>query len=304
MKAETEVSPIYGTPVEVGKNIRRLLCPNPSPMTYHGTNTYIVGHTDLAVIDPGPKNANHLRALLACVGPDQHISHIIVTHSHLDHSPLAADLSQHTDAPVYAHGTSTVGRSAIMAQIAAMGLAGGGEGIDRDFTLDHTLADGEILTGSDWQLEVIHTPGHLGNHISLALGGCCFTGDHVMGWSSSLVSPPDGDLTDFMASCTRLQSRTWDVFLPGHGEPVWAPQERLEWLVSHRRAREASILEQLTHSGASAAQLARAIYVETPPALLAAAERNVFAHLVDLHQKNKVSCAGPLGISEIFRLAR
>ncbi len=300
MKAETETAPVYGTPVEVAKDIRRLLCPNPSPMTYHGTNTYIVGRTDLAIIDPGPQNAEHLRALLASVEPGQRITHILVTHSHLDHSPLAAELSQRTGAPIYAYGSSTKGRSAIMAQIAEAGLAGGGEGIDRDFVPDHTLADGEILSGSDWQLEVIHTPGHLGNHISLALGVCCFTGDHVMGWSSSLVSPPDGDLTDFMASCARLQSRDWSVFLPGHGDPVWEPKLRLEWLVSHRRAREASIREQLSQGAATAAQLARSTYVDTPPALLPAAERNVFAHLVDLHQQNEVSCSGPLGISAIF----
>lgn len=287
----------------VAPRVRLLLCNNPSAMTYKGTNTYIVGTTDLVVIDPGPNNHEHLAAILSQVAPDQRITHIVVTHSHLDHSPLAQGLSEVTGAPVFAFGDAFTGRSPIMTKIAAQGLAGGGEGIDHAFSPDHTLADGACLLGTDWQLEVIHTPGHLGNHICLALGDICFSGDHVMGWASSLVSPPDGDLTDFMASCRTLAATNWSLLLPGHGAPVTAPAERLHWLIAHRTSREAAILAELAQGPASVTTLTRQIYQETPDALLPAAERNVFAHLVDLHQKNQVHCPAPLGFSSQFSLS-
>lgn len=293
MQAPHDFNPTPGLPEELEPGLRRLVAPNPSPMTYRGTNTYIIGTTDLAVIDPGPDHADHLEAILGCVLPGQRISHIIVTHSHLDHSPLARALSRRSDAPVYGYGPALAGRSAIMQQLVAAGMTSGGEGIDADFTPDVTVADGDILAGTGWQLEVIHTPGHLGNHIALALGDACFTADHVMGWASSLVSPPDGDLTDFMASCARLRARDWRIFYPGHGAAVTTPQERLDWLVNHRNMREADILSHLSKSPATPAELARAIYTETPAALLPAAERNVFAHLVDLVGRSRVEpCDG------------
>ena len=164
------------------------------------------------------------------------------------------------------------------------------------------MADGEILAATDWQLEVIHTPGHLGNHIALALGDACFTADHIMGWASSLVSPPDGDLTDFMSSCARLRARDWRVFYPGHGAPVTAPKERLDWLIAHRNSREADILTCLRRAPATSAELARNIYKETPPALLPAAERNVFAHLVDLVGREKIEPCGRLTETGSFRI--
>ena len=302
MQAPDDFNPQTGVPEVLEPGLRRILAPNPSPMTYRGTNTYLIGTQDLAVIDPGPKDARHLQAILDAVGPDQSISHILVSHSHLDHSPLARDLSDATGAPIYAFGGPVAGRSAVMAQLAKAGLAGGGEGIDQGFAPDICLADGDILRGSDWELEAIHTPGHLGNHLAFGWGDICFTADHVMGWASSLVSPPDGDLTDFMASCRRLAARSWRVFYPGHGAAIDDPAGRLDWLIAHRLMRETAILDILRKKAATAATLARTIYTETPAALLPAAERNVFAHLVDLTSQSRIQPVGQLSVDAQFQL--
>ncbi len=300
MQAPDDFNPQVGLAEELEPGLCRILAPNPSPMTYRGTNTYVIGSSGLAVIDPGPESGPHLAAILAAVQPGQKITHIIVTHSHLDHSPLARALGRETGAPVYAFGGPAAGRSAVMRQLAADGLAGGGEGIDTEFSPDTALGDGEFIRGDGWELEVIHTPGHLGNHIALAWGDACFTADHVMGWASSLVSPPDGDLTDFMASCRRLRQRDWRVFHPGHGAPIHDPAGRLDWLIAHRASREAAILDALQQAPANAASLARQIYTETPPALLKAAERNVFAHLVDLSGRKLAAPQGVLSATAVF----
>ena len=282
MTPHDDFNPAAGVAEELEPGLRRILAPNPSPMTYRGTNTYILGTRDLAVIDPGPMDQGHMEALMAAVGASQHISHIIVTHSHLDHSPLARPLAERTGAPVLAFGDALAGRSPVMAALARDGLAGGGEGVDAGFKPDLCLRDGERLSGSGWELTVLHTPGHIGNHICLGWEDRCFTADHVMGWASSLVSPPDGDLSDFMQSCNRLRTDSWRVFYPGHGAPVTDPRARVEWLIDHRRAREASILQALSGNQRTAASLAIEIYTEIPQALLGAATRNVLAHLIDL----------------------
>ncbi|MBE1285016.1 MAG: MBL fold metallo-hydrolase [Rhodobacteraceae bacterium] len=304
MQPPDDFDPQPGKAQHLASGVRRILCPNPSPMTYRGTNTYLVGDRELAVIDPGPAMEDHLEAILAALEPGQSISHIVVTHSHLDHSPLAKPLSDRTGAPVLAFGGPTAGRSAVMSRLATSGMAGGGEGIDTAFQPDLTVADGDVISGDGWDLEVLHTPGHLGNHIALALGDMCFTADHVMGWASSLVSPPDGDLTDFMTSCRSLQSRNWSEFHPGHGAPVTQPNDRLNWLVEHRLSRETAILEALADGPASARDLAERIYTETPPALLGAAERNVFAHLVDLTGQSRVSPLSHLAKNSSFERLR
>ncbi|MEO0380741.1 MAG: MBL fold metallo-hydrolase, partial [Pseudomonadota bacterium] len=283
-----------GRAEQLEPGLRRIVAPNPSPMTYRGTNTYLLGTKGLAVIDPGPHISDHLAAILSAVGPAQRITHIVVTHSHLDHSPLAQPLAEATGAPVFAFGDAQAGRSAAMAALVAAGMRGGGEGIDHGFAPDVICADGAVIAGDDWTLEVIHTPGHLGNHISLAWNDACLTGDHVMGWASSLVSPPDGDLADFMASCARLAARSWRVFYPGHGAAITAPNARLDWLIAHRLGREKAILSALATGPADAASLARAVYTDTPAALLPAATRNVLAHLIDLTGKSKVRALGPL----------
>ncbi|WP_147104700.1 MBL fold metallo-hydrolase [Tateyamaria sp. syn59] len=288
MQPPDDFDPPIGVAEVLEPGLRRIVAPNPSPMTYRGTNTYLVGTTGLAVIDPGPDNTAHLNAILSAVKPDQHVTHIVVTHSHLDHSPLARPLAQATGAPVLAFGDAQAGRSAVMQRLADAGLCGSGEGIDTRFAPDQIVADGDVITGDGWQLDVIHTPGHLGNHISLSLGDACLTADHVMGWASSLVSPPDGDLTDFMASCATLMARDWRIFYPGHGAPIANPHARLRWLVDHRMAREAAILGALAAGPATAAEIAHTVYTDTPPALLPAATRNVLAHLIDLMGKSQV----------------
>ncbi|WP_299041626.1 MBL fold metallo-hydrolase [uncultured Tateyamaria sp.] len=298
-----DFDPPIGTAEMLEPGLRRIVAPNPSPMTYRGTNTYLLGHTALAVVDPGPASDAHLSAILSALAPGQSVSHIIVTHAHLDHSPLAGRLSEETGAPVLAFGTATDGRSTVMQNLAKAGLAGGGEGIDHAFVPDIRVADGDMIPGADWQLEVMHTPGHLGNHICLGFGDACLTADHVMGWASSLVSPPDGDLTDFMASCDRLATRDWRVFYPGHGAPIRDPAARLSWLITHRRAREAAILSALIAAPATAAQIAETVYTDTPAPLLPAATRNVLAHLIDLMGKSKITALDPLGPETRFATA-
>ena len=294
--------PEIGLAETLEPGLRRIVASNPSPMTYRGTNTYLLGQSEVAVIDPGPDSPAHLDAILAALQPGQRISHIIVTHTHLDHSPLARPLAARTGAEVWAFGNATAGRSPVMQGLAEAGLMGGGEGVDHGFRPDHSLADGDMLEGNGWALEVLHTPGHIGNHLCLAWEDACLTADHVMGWATSLVSPPDGDLTDFMASCEKLGARNWRVFYPGHGAPVSDPNARLDWLVAHRRAREASILKALNAGPATAEDLARVIYTETPAALLGAATRNVLAHLVDLTGRGRVAPQGVLQAEAHFVL--
>lgn len=267
---------------------------NPSPMTYTGTNTYIVGQGSLSVIDPGPDLDDHLEAILAC----GQIDRIILTHSHIDHTALVPRLKAATGAVVYAYGDSDAGRSAVMTELSAKGLIAGGEGVDHSFTPDHLLADGDVIAG----MTVIHTPGHMGNHICLVYGDLVFTGDHVMGWATSIVSPPDGDLTDFMASCRKLRSIPARLYLAGHGDPVENPHERLDWLIAHRLSREAQIIATLGNGPATASELTKAIYTDVPAALLPAAERNVIAHLIDLTVQNRIAPIGPLSADARFSL--
>ncbi len=301
--------PVPGVAEPLAPGLRRIVAPNPSPMTFRGTNTYLLGtgipgKGALAVIDPGPDDPAHLQAILDALGPSQSISHILVTHAHVDHSPLARPLSEATGAPVLAFGRAEAGRSPVMAALAADGLAGGGEGVDAGFAPDITLRDGEEVAGDGWSITALHTPGHMGNHLSFAWGDALFCGDLVMGWASSLVSPPDGDLTDFMAACRRLRARPWRVFHPGHGAPIADPAARLDWLIDHRAAREAQVIDALVAGPATAQALAARIYTDTPPALLPAAARNVFAHLIDLYGKNRVAPEGPLSADAVFALRK
>lgn len=298
---DTDFAPIVGQAYDLEDGLRMVLAPNPSPMTYLGTNTYLLGKTRIAVIDPGPDSEAHLNALLRAIGSAT-VSHIIVTHNHLDHSPLAARLSEQVSAPVYAFGTHLEGRSAVMDLLAKQGLSGGGEGIDMAFMPDIILSDRQTIGTDEWTLTALHTPGHIGNHLSLIWDDAIFTGDHVMGWASSLVSPPDGDLTDFMLSCEKLQQIPARIYYAGHGAPINDPEARLTWLIAHRKSREAQILAALGDQPATVQTLTRDIYTEIPMALLPAAERNVFAHLVDLHQRRHVAANPDLSQQAIFKL--
>lgn len=294
--------PTPGMADRLEPGLRRVLAPNPAPMTFRGTNTYLLGQGDVAVIDPGPDRPEHLRAILDALEPGERIGHILVTHSHVDHSPLARALAAATGAPVLGFGDSAAGIAPDMIRLGESGRAGGGEGIDAAFRPDIRLADGETLRVAGRVLTAIWTPGHLGNHLCLAWGDALFTGDHVMGWASSMVSPPDGDLTAFMASCRKLQGRSERVFYPGHGAPVTAPGDRLAWLIAHREARSRQILAALEGGAQDIPALTGAIYTEVPAALLPAAARNVFAHLIDLWRQDRVRAEPDLSQKARFSL--
>ena len=301
MTPPDEFDPAAGLAEALGPGARRILAPNPSPMTYRGTNTYLLGNRALAVIDPGPDDAAHLEAILSALRPGQHISHIFVTHAHLDHSPLAARLGAETGAPVLAFGDHLSGRSDVMQELAASGLMRGGEGVDAGFMPDTTLADGETVSGDGWSLTAHWSPGHFGNHMCFAWDDVIFTGDLVMGWASSLVSPPDGDLTDFMASCRKIKALRASVYHAGHGAPITDPTGRMDWLINHRLSREAAILQHLSQGPATAQALTQAIYTDTPAPLLPAATRNVLAHLVDLHVRGLADPLEELSETATFR---
>ena len=286
---------------EMEPGLIRLLAPNPSPMTLHGTNTYLIGESSLAVIDPGPANDAHLQAILdAAAG--RPIEAIFVTHSHVDHSRLAPALAREAGAPVLAFGDSTAGRSPLMEALAKEGGIGGGEGVDAGFRPVRRLADGEVVRGADWEITALHTPGHFGNHMCFSWNGALFTGDHVMGWASSLVSPPDGNLAHFMASCRRLLTREDRILYPGHGAPVRDPRKRIGELIAHREMREAQIVEALRGGPLTPAEITARIYRDTPPALLAMAERNVLAHLLALMESGRAEAVDKISSKARFRL--
>lgn len=282
--------------------LRTVLAPNATPLTYRGTNTYILGSGHVAIIDPGPDIPAHLTAILAALAPDERVSHILVTHPHRDHSALAPALSAATGAPISAFGTATDGRSPRMQDLAAAGLASGGDGLDHIFLPDQRLQDGDILIGPDWQITALHTPGHLGSHLCYSAGNWLFSGDHVMGWSSSVISPPDGDMRAYMAALHRLDRPDWALFLPGHGDPIHRPQHRVRALITHRQQREAQILAALSQGAATADSLTQTLYRDLSPPLLPAARQNVLAHLIDLHEKNRIHTPNPFTLASQFHL--
>lgn len=281
--------------------LRHVLAPNPSPLTAEGTNTWLLGEGTVAVIDPGPALPAHLEAILFRLDPGEKIGQIIVTHAHRDHSGLAPILAERTGAPVFAFGRALDGQREVATRLAAP-FAVAGEGVDETFVPDERLGDGRRLAGAGWEIEAIHTPGHLANHICLAWGDLLFSGDHVMGWSTSIVSPPEGDMGAYMESLARLSARRWSQMMPGHGEIVTDPSGRLAELTAHRRSREAQILSALAGGPADTATLTRRIYTDISPALLPAAERNVIAHLVDLLERKRVSVTPEAGTATAFAL--
>ena len=292
---------IPGLPVTLESGVDVVLAQNPSPMTGPGTNTYLVGDDTLAVIDPGPLDGAHLDALLKAIG-SRVVSHILVTHSHLDHSPLSLPLSRETGAPVYAFGGSFAGRSEAMTKLAATGALSGGEGLDINFEPDRLVCDGDMIVGDGWTLEVIHTPGHLGNHIALRLNDAIFVGDLVMGWSTSLVSPPDGDMTDFLMSCRRVRDMAARVLYSGHGSPIHDPKAQLSTLIAHREERAEQIISALSLGAATVPSIVDTIYKGLDPRLVPAAGRNVLAHLIDLKSKNMVVADGWTVDEAVFSL--
>lgn len=295
----------YGVAVRLAPQVRRLTVANPSPMTFTGTQSYIVGAGDVVVIDPGPASPEHTRALLKALEPGERVAAILVTHTHVDHSPGARLLKEATGAPTYGFGRHGRGTSPMMATLAASGADfGGGEGADREFTPDEEMEDGAALEIGPVKLTALHTPGHLSNHLAFALdGGGVFTGDLVMGWATTLVSPPEGDMAAFMASMKRMAARDDAVFWPGHGHAIEVPGAMIAHQVAHRRGREAQIVEALGSMGAATpAALTAAIYTDVDPRLHGAAARNVFAHLLGLIADGRAEPEGRIGPDAAFLL--
>ncbi|WP_052362577.1 MBL fold metallo-hydrolase [Falsirhodobacter sp. alg1] len=258
-------TPPYGIVTHPEPGIRCILAPNPSSMTYLGTNTYIIGTGDVAVLDPGPDNPQHLAAILDALAPAERISHIILSHDHKDHLELAPRLAKATGAPIYGYASHLA-----------------------TYCPDISLSDGARLRGSTWELEAIHTPGHSDDHLCFAMNDICLTADHIMGWASSAIIPPRGRIADYLTSLDKLACRPWRRFLSAHGHPIETPSRRIATLRSHRLAREASIMRQLETCGQTLHDLTDALYRTLPPGLIRAATANVAAHLAHLREQGKI----------------
>lgn len=274
-----DMEPPTGKFEQISPLVRRILAPNPSPFTFTGTHTYVVGKGEVAVIDPGPDLPEHIQALLDSLEGER-IAAILCTHTHRDHSPASTPLKAATGAPIIGCAPMSVNDAGPRADAA----------FDRDYSPDQVLADGERLTGEGWSLEAVATPGHTSNHLCYALAEeqALFTGDHVMGWSTTVVSPPDGDMAAYMASLARLQMRRDAVYYPAHGPAVEKPRRLLRGLLLHRRHREAQILVELKSGEGRIPELVARMYRELDPQLRPAAGRSVLAHLLDLEARGAV----------------
>ena len=278
---------------EHAKNIVCILAPNPSPMTFKGTNTYVIGYDELAIIDPGPLNEEHFINILE-VTAERPVKYIFITHSHIDHSPLAKKLSEELNTPIYGYGASDAGLSSTMLSLIDSGYESGSEGIDYEFNPDNLIKNNENFELNNNVISAIHTPGHMGNHVCFQYDKVLFSGDHVMDWATSMVSPPYGDLTQFMASCRLLQTKEFDIFLPGHGDPVTNPSERLNFIINHRLERERQIKETIKNTTLTSLEITEIVYTDIDNSLIPAATRNVFAHLIDLSERGLVDFLGEI----------
>ncbi|EKS32094.1 MBL fold metallo-hydrolase [Afipia clevelandensis] len=283
---------------EVVPGVRRVLCDNPSPFTFTGTVSYIVGKGNVAIIDPGPIDEAHTQALLNAVRGET-VTHILVTHTHNDHSPGVAALKAATGATVYAEGPHRASRPAYASETRATESGG-----DRNFRPDVTLRDGDVVEGDGWRLETVSTPGHTANHVAFAWQdrNLTFVGDHVMGWSTSIVAPPDGSMVDYMASLDRLADRSEQLYFSGHGPEIPDAVRFVKFLIRHRKAREASILHRLAKGEADIPTIVRASYIGIDPRLVGAAGYSVLAHLEDLVARDVVATDGDPTIDGSYRL--
>jgi glyoxylase-like metal-dependent hydrolase (beta-lactamase superfamily II) len=284
---------------EVVPGVRRILCNNPSPFTFTGTVSYIVGRGKVAVIDPGPDDEAHAAALLDALRGET-VSHILVTHTHRDHSPNTARIKAATGATVYAQGPHRASRPRYESE-----KTSSESGADRAFKPDIALRDGEIIEGGGWRLEAVATPGHTANHMAFAWRerNTLFAGDHVMGWSTSIVAPPDGSMVDYMSSLEKLTRRDEALYFSGHGPEIPEGPRYVRFLIRHRQAREASILHRLAKGEADIPTLVRAIYIGIDPRLTAAAGYSVLAHLEDLVGRGIVATDGDPVFGGSYRLA-
>lgn len=279
----------------------RIIAPNPSPMTFWGTNTYLLGTGRKRVlIDPGPDSAEHRAAILNALPQGTEICAILVTHSHLDHSEGGPALARATGATTYAFGPSDSGRTPLMTRLIAEGLRDGGEGRDEAFSPDVLLREGQIFASPAGEIFAHHTPGHMSNHLCFSWQKVVFSGDLIMGWSTSLISPPDGDVTAFMESLTKIEQLRPTTLFPGHGASIPTPQLRIAFLRQHRVERESQILSALGQAPMDLLTLTKTVYHDLPPAYLPLAARNTFAHLIDLTMKNKASASPFLSENALF----
>lgn len=288
-----------GVAQEIAPKVRALCAGNASPFTFKGTVSYIVGSGKVAIIDPGPDDPAHIEALLHAVRGET-VTHIILTHTHRDHSPAAAPIRAATGAATYGEGPHRASRPLHIGEINPLDAAG-----DTDFHPDHILADGDVIAGDNWTLEAISTPGHCANHMAYALKetNSLFSGDHVMGWSTSIVAPPDGAMSDYMASLYKLAPRSEDVYFPGHGNLIREAPRFVQSYIRHRLGREESILHRLSKGAADIPTLVRAIYIGIDPRLIGAAGLSVLAHLEDLVARGQVVTDGLPSVAGIYRLA-
>jgi glyoxylase-like metal-dependent hydrolase (beta-lactamase superfamily II) len=283
----------YGRLEAVAPSVRRIIARNPSPFTFKGTGTYVVGSGEVAVIDPGPDLAEHVAALIAGLAGER-VTHILITHTHRDHSPAAKMLKDATGATTFGFGPHMGGKR---------GEAGAEEGGDWDFRPDVVLRDGDAIDGAGWRFEAVHTPGHTSNHLCFALPdrGILFSGDHVMGWSTSVIAPPDGDMRAYLASLEKLLGRAEKVYWPTHGPAIDEPRRHVRAFIAHRREREAGILECLAQGVGRVDAIVGRLYAGLQPELRHAAGRSVQAHLIDLVERGLVESDGPPTLDALYR---
>ncbi|MBB4444105.1 MULTISPECIES: MBL fold metallo-hydrolase [Rhizobium] len=290
--------PAYGQAVPVVAGVERITANNPGPFTFFGTNSYIVGSSSVAIIDPGPEDEAHFQALMAALA-GRAVMHIFVSHTHRDHSPLARRLQAATGAVTVGQGPHRPARPLRDGEINPFA-----ESSDLSFVPDITIGDGETLSGDGWSLTAVLTPGHTANHAAFALEGrdILFSGDHVMAWSTSIVAPPDGSMADYMASLDRLMERQDRLLLPGHGGPVMEPAGFLRALKAHRLRREQAVLTRVQAGDTQIAEMVKVIYRDTDPKLHGAAALSVLAHIENLMERGEIAADGPPSLAATYRL--
>ncbi|MBY3278482.1 MBL fold metallo-hydrolase [Rhizobium laguerreae] len=291
--------PAYGQAVPVVSGVERVTANNPGPFTFFGTNSYIVGASSVAVIDPGPEDEAHYQALMAALG-GRAVTHIFVSHTHRDHSPLARRLQAATGAVTVGQGPHRPARPLREGEINPFS-----ESSDLSFVPDIAIGDDETISGDGWALSAVLTPGHTANHAAFALEGrdILFSGDHVMAWSTSIVAPPDGSMADYMASLDRLIAREDRLLLPGHGGPVTEPSTFLRALKAHRLRREQAVLARVRAGDQRITEMVKVIYRDTDPKLHGAAALSVLAHIEDLLKRGEIAADGPPTLAALYRPA-
>lgn len=291
----------YGVVERVAPGIRRVIARNPGPFTFHGTGTYIIGEGSVAVVDPGPAMPEHVDALLGAL-EGEHISHVLVTHCHMDHSPACALLRDHSDAPTYAYGPHGSGRGVDDASDDDVRIE---EGADHDFAPDHAVRHGEVIEGDGWSVECVYTPGHTSNHMCFQYREekALFSGDHVMGWSTSVISPPDGDMSAYMASLELLLERDDAIYWPTHGPAITDPKPHVRAFIAHRREREEQILRCVRAGHERIMDMVPRMYSGLAEFMYPAAGRSVFAAVIHMVEQGRLVCDGVPAMDSSYRVA-